>query len=441
MELLIKRDGNHLVKTEGKVDVDADIPDYLRVPRVVSSEDITKQHNRSSSDDLLIENETDYKEIKEHLSFNPHLEDVPGLWSGYRSTILQDPTSKKWFRIKGVALDPYNPEIKEYEDGGIKIIGGQGKQNVEYERVMSNKFNKTLENEGIEPVMKVRGMWRYPVLVKRVRPTASIVEIKGDTRLDELMLVTDGLMSRKMYIDSETTDSDGNPVFHIGVLTPNGKKFRKSSRRLYQNIGFSVGRLKRLMDKNDQTWSSDSEQSNAHVGNIVVYNGTDKLKVGLVDFDVSCDRRDFTKPELKALQKREYESIIGSVEGTISPRQMSGLPFTGKIIFDPGVKKRFIKGFMKGYDSTSRTYTNEVDLGELQEVFELLRQSGEFSLAPRGSYDGIKLEHLIDNYDKIDLHNIVDKQYSFQKGSYNTKDSLNNDYSINHKSKLEKYII
>ena len=381
MELLIKRDGNQLVQTGGESFVDSDVPNYLQVPRVVLEEQIERFADRNSNDDLIIENESDYHEIKNHLSFDPNsngaknpLLTIPGLWSGYRSTILQDPRTKKWFRIKGVAFNPYNPEAVTLENGDTRISGGQHKHNTEYEKEMSDRFNKTLEDVGIEPVMQVRGIWKYPVVDKRINPAASIVEIKGDTRLDELMVVTENLMSNKMYIGGKVADSDGNLTKRsVGALTNNGKKFESALKNLYYDIGFVTGRLKNLMDKGGQTWSTGSDQSNAHVGNIVIYNGTDKLKVGFVDFDMSSNKGDFSLSQLKALQQREYETIIGSaIAGAISPRQMDGLPFEDyrKVL----ERKGFIEGFEKGYESISTTYNNEVDFWKLQEVFELLRQ-------------------------------------------------------------------
>src|SRR3989338_4361713 len=298
MELLVKRDGTLLEKAEGKVFVDSDVPDFLKVARVVPQEEVKFLRQRSLDDDLLIADEKDYSETSAILHFNYsggivgklaklfsktlNSNSIPGLWSGYRSALVQDPDTKKLFRLKGISLNPQNPISVEMSGGMYKIEGGQEKQSAEFEQKMSERFNKVLEDAGIEPVMRVKGMWKYPVLARRVRPAASVVEVKGDTRLDELLFIMERLALNKMYTGNTKDLENGMKRVEIGELTFHGEDFHKHAKNLFHNIGYVVGRLKRLMDKSGQTWSSDYEQTNAHIGNIALYNGTDKLRVGLV---------------------------------------------------------------------------------------------------------------------------------------------------------------
>lgn len=446
MELLVKRDINTLMNTEGRVFVDSDVPDFLKVPRVVPKEQVKSIKERYPEDDLLIQNGKDHEEIDHHFKYitssppenwfgwlfyymNRHngkkpIQEVPSLWSGYRSSLVRDPKTNKWFRLKGISLNPLQPEVTHVSDGFYRIQGGQEKYSAEFEQIMSNRFNRILEDVGIEPVMKVKGMWKYPILARRTRPAASVIEVKGDTRLDELIFILAGLASSKFYVGERNGDK-----VDIGMLSHSGEKFSKTLGTFCYDVGYVVGRLKRLMDKSGQTWSSDYEQSNAHVGNIVLYNGTDKLKVGLVDFDASCDTREFSRSQLKAIQKGEYEFIRKTIfSNPISPRAIQGKPslFLQKNGFVIGFNEergKFVEGFDAGYKSEKRSYSNEVDLGKLMEIFELLKNESHFSVAPPPRYKkGYGLEEIIrDKIDdrihhdnKIDINNIIRKQYGYQ---------------------------
>ncbi|MGA2130034.1 MAG: hypothetical protein ABSG05_00240 [Candidatus Pacearchaeota archaeon] len=390
MELLVKRDPNTLSTTDGKV-IGDDLPKFLRTPRVVPQGQVENLNGRNPNDDLLIVDESDFKEIEEHFksggqeveyqgvskpqkeikqkldsivrmvsqfpgmnTYTPRF--FPGLWSGYRSALVQDPETKKWYKLKGVSVDPENPVAQDMGDGHFRIVGGQEGFSAQFEKLMSNKFNQVLQSVGIEPAMSVRGFWKYPVLVRNVRPTATITEIKGDTRLDELMIILDGLATHKFYMGRKTRDGKGNSAIEIGEFTKQGEEYIKTLGKFYYDIGFVVGRLKRLMDRNVQTWSSNFEQTNAHIGNIVLYNGSDKVKVGLVDFDASCDTRDYSRSEIRDLQERERRNILESaLHGPISPRQIQGKPFLGREhIMVQETRKRFIDGFNTGYESSNR---------------------------------------------------------------------------------------
>ena len=382
MELLVKRDGVNLYPTEGKVEIEDDVPDFLKVPRVVNQYSVNYLEKRLENDDLLIDHTLDFRVERDNEFFSwqnyllfkkrcdflgipldpiPH---IPAFWSGYRSAIVRDPSNGDWYRLKGISLDPKNPvsvKMSDSEDEKMwRIQGGQESYSARFEKRMSDRFNRVLREEGIDPVMEVKGFWKYPNLARRTKPYASVSKIAGDTRLDELMFILESLATKKMR---------GNlreKVFEHGGYTFSGNKFNESIGTFYYDVGFTVGRLKRLMDKNGQTWSSDYEQSNAHFGNIVLYNGSDKIKVGLVDFDASCDVSELSRSELKALQEREYNLLLQNAERLvhIGPRQINGKPFANvKGIVSPGnARERLVEGFTEGYASQRRSYTNEIDL-------------------------------------------------------------------------------
>ncbi len=461
MQLLVKRDITLLEKTKGKAIVDSDVPKALKTPRVVPQQIVDHTQKREPSDDLIIANERDYSFIDTYLKFgsddlkqevermknakvkliNCKADVVPALWSGYRSALFQDPETGRLFRLKGISLNPSKPEIKEFEDDVFWVLGGQKRENADFERKMSDRCNKVLSDYGIAPTMTYRGIWQYPVKVKGEKVAASVIETLGDTRLDELMFVLDCVACKKMYIDAKSGK--------IGELTKEGEKIFKNLKHFYYQVGNTVGRLKCLMDESGQTWSCDSERSNAHIGNIVVYNGTDKIKIGFVDFDASCDSDDLTQSEMRDLQKREYETIMRSAQaGPISLRQTSGLPSTLKLIHTIGdFRKAFQQGFFCGYSTSPDCFgdklTNEIDLGILQETLELLRTVQTIAKAP---YLGPRINDPLENYGtrlhkNSGLEDIIDKNRSYQRRINNYgKDDDKNPYFIPRKDYLGSLI-
>jgi len=317
MKLLIKRDTTQLTKAEGRAELDSSVPKIFQTPRVVPGFEVNKFQERDSNDDLIIANREDYQEIDNHLQvtntqrkmfiFKKNLEklSVLGVWSGYRSVLVSNGNGGL-YRLKGISFDPENPHITKYDDGTYEVFGGQPLQSARFEKKMSDKFNKILKNEGIVPIMTCRGYWHYPTKVNRRKLAASVVEVQGDTRLDEFMFLIENYLSYRLNL------KQGGQAVNVNYQ---GKKLFCALGNLYSEMGFFTGRLKKLMDKNNQTWSADSDRSNAHIGNIVLYNGKDKVKLGFVDFDASCDVNDFSKSKIKAMQKREYDTIINSAKG------------------------------------------------------------------------------------------------------------------------------
>jgi len=289
-----------------------------------------------------------------------------GIWSGHRSAVVQDPDTSKLFKLKGVALNPENPKAIIFDDGVFWIEGGQKKKNVEYERTMSKRFNRVLRENGITPAMEYQGLWTYPVLAKGNRPAASIYEIQGDTRLDELMILLDSLAS-----DHELPGDD--------ILTKEGVKFFGKLEKFYNDIGYITGRLKKLMDISGQTWSCDSERTNAHIGNVVLWRDASKLKLGLVDFDASLDySHAISKSEMEAIQKKERNDIVNSAQFVQSLRAMGGR-LSGRLSVYSDSRTFFSSEFNRGYYSSEKTLSHEIDMSRLDELFSALRSGKPFS--------------------------------------------------------------
>ncbi|MEK6898542.1 MAG: hypothetical protein AABW79_00415 [Nanoarchaeota archaeon] len=477
MKLLVKRDTNLLVKTEGTAQIDSDVPKSLRVPRVVSPELVEHFKDRSENDDLMIAQRGDYDEIEKHLTsdeldgspisritrgllgIEPQI--IPGLWSGYRSTLVYCSKTDRLFRLKGVALNPENPKIVNTDDGWI-IAGGQKAHNAKYEKEQSDKWAKTLEWHGIEPAMKVKGLWEYPVLARKVRPTATLSEVVGDTRVDEVLVLLDHLYTRGLRGDMRKDITTGKPIFCYGGETSTGRKLIQATKELMYDIGYTTGRLKKLMDKSGQTWSCpDSSGSNAHWGNIVLSNGTNKLKVGIVDFDASCDSFELGKREIRRQQRREYDFLTNikhlnpiSSRAIVGGKISRGLINTEdgpRVVGIMGAREEFIRGIIEGYAFTGDKYNNEIDIGKLDAVFTLLRESGvpfTFDVGrARAGDDSIfsKLSNRNDDRNSYILRN-DDREYYDLFGSNNILKKKQKSYSgsiledvINYNSSFQSF--
>jgi hypothetical protein len=448
MELLIKRDRNHLVKTEGKAELDNDVPNELKETRVVPQSFVKVFENRESQDDLLISNEEDYMETRKHLKGNNISQDIlPGIWSGYRSTLIKT-LDNKLFRLKGVSLNPNNPQIQDLGDNDYQVFGGQPKFSARFEKQMSDKFNKALAKEGIIPVMKCKGYWNYPNEIKGNKYSASVVQVEGDTRLDEMMLILE-----QYFVSKLNQKPNKNKGIYV-KMNNKGEEVSKKISYLYKDIGFITGRLKKLMDKHYQTWSADGDRSNAHIGNIVLYNGSEDVKVGFVDFDASCDTRDFSRSKIKKMQKQEFETICRSAQSSpISLRQIQAryLKETKGIFSE--YRESFIEGFNSGYNQRigilSPAITNTIPFGRFLEIFEVLRSDEKLSPELKRVFSGLK-DKVECGFGNFDAYDILDRNKKYQKDLLNnlyTKDDYlfnsfkdHNLYGNRGKS-LEKYFL
>ncbi|MCX6750508.1 MAG: hypothetical protein NTZ83_03550 [Candidatus Pacearchaeota archaeon] len=434
MRLLVKRDRNYLVETKGKAELDRDVPEGLSKVRVVPQSLVHSQETRNYNDDLLISKEQDYQDINGHFlnANNTSPSDaLPGIWSGYRSVLVRDNESDRLFRLKGVSLNPDKPLIQGLGDNEYQVFGGQPKFAAEFEKNMSDKFNKVLEKEGIQPVMRCKGYWNYHGKIDSTAYSGSVVEVEGDTRLDELMLILEQFFRYRISANKTKVDENG---VKSHAVNKDGKYVGDRISQLYHDIGFIVGGLKKLMDNNDQTWSADGNRSNAHIGNIVLYNGSEDVKTNFVDFDASCDRDDFSKSKIRELQKREYNTIINSAyNDPISLRDIQAR-FLGKDkpnIFSQ-LRDSFARGFVKGYDERRAIFspplTNTLPFERFLEIFEILRSGKQLTPESFRSYSDHGLENILNDFDP---HSILSKNKRYQE-------NLRNNYPILDKSKRYK---
>lgn len=389
MRLLVQRDKNYLASCDGEPVLSSNAPEFLRTPRYIPQKQVMSLSEKPKEDDLLIACREDYRVIDAHLKSRPNGA-YPGIWSGRRSAIVQDLETKRLYKLKGVSLylgEPQEIIAVRFPNGFFRINGGQKMLDARYEMEKSELFNKVLQDEGMKPAMQYVGMWKYPILVKGRRPVASICEIEGDTRLDELMCVIESSAKRHMR--------DGDHYY-----TFEGSIFNESIQRFYYNVGHAVGGLKRLMDRSGQTWSCQGQRTNAHIGNVVLWREKSFLRVGLVDFDASMTPKELSKSEIRAIQEGEYKSIIDSVPNFSSPRPIGFL--SGEVLFRfSDWMQKFVEGFEKGYKSSRKgKYSNELPFDYLDEIFTLLRSMGSFTRESNSNIDSgsnfSSLEEILD---------------------------------------------
>lgn len=367
MQLLVKRDTTVLERTEGIAEVDSSVPENLQNVYVTKPAQIMKEASQSLENKLII-TPTDFKQIDAHLSKKPRTA-VNGLWSGYRSAIVRGDDGLL-YRVKGVALNLEKPRFTKEKDGTYEVFGGQPTFSAEFEKEGSDEFNKILAKEGIEPVMTCKGYWHYAKEVgskkNKQKMSASLMQIEGDTRLDEFLSAVDTY------------------YFGRGVYYSDAGMHKKQVEQLYREIGAICGTLKHFMDRNDQTWGSNKDRTNAHIGNVVLYRKNDKIYVGFVDFDAASGKKYFSKTKILGLQTAEFVNIQKSIlSPTVSIRLSSATKFeqTQTMITHSteGMRLRdeVRVGFDKGYFRSNKTIKNWIDAGRVDELLNSIKSCAE----------------------------------------------------------------
>ncbi|MEK6939200.1 MAG: hypothetical protein AABX31_00580 [Nanoarchaeota archaeon] len=370
-KLLVRRDPLYLAEClDGTVENIREMPSFLsQSPLSIPPELL---NIRSSRDDLL-------KTRDDIVTLDCPPGTVPSVWSGRRSALTIDPRTKNLYKLKGVAIAELSQDEKYYENGALYLEGGQFLWNAHNERIYSDRFNKILADNGVEPVMEYVGFYKSPFKVRGHKIAASIIRVKGDTRLDELMYA----LEAEAYF--QTTYTEGQKA----ELTTQLGYF-------YKEVGYIVGQLKRLMDRGNQTWSDNPKRTNAHIGNIVVYPTDEKnLMIGLVDFDASCDGRDMSKKQLREQQIEEYRNIPKSTLEEVASARAIGLYYYPELKFSVS-RFNFGLGFMAGYES-KKIIKPTLEMSRLTELKELIN-AGKIP-RPRLIHKkpveaGIRYEHL-----------------------------------------------
>ena len=362
--LLVERDVTGLFETRGLVR-DFGLPSILTTPWIVPSEYNTDETSIRKLKELFHLTPEAPLHLAERLAFPVGIGGMLAYWSGFRSVVTYDPETGRWYKLKGVTSDLNN--LKQRDRYGIQ--GAQKRINADLEWRMSECFNRALESEGIEPVMRVRGIWSYPGSVAGMRPTATVAEVKGDTRLDELLAT----LETSAYL----ADIHAFPL-HTDAFS-----------RFYAAAGYAVGQLLRVMHRSGQVWGTSGDQTNAHPGNVVVYIDKNRVRFGLVDFDISAGKGFYSNGEVDKQQRKDFTNF----DLCLRHRQVRSVKPLA--VYCPGynTKKKPVwtttfgcdelwairallhmtlaNGFKKGYEH-QRTYRTSIDAGLLYEAAQYL---------------------------------------------------------------------
>jgi len=359
------------IKSDVKVIGDG-IPQMLQTPLIINKYFKNYSLGRHENSPLLTTEKYSPKNATEY-GIALREDSIHAVWSGYRSVLFcenwQDP-NMLMYRLKGVAFS--SPILWNDKDGHFYAYGAQRKLNSREEKKYSDKFNKILINEGIVPVMEVIGFYDWPVRAGKNHITSSIIQTLGDTRLDELFSAIETELLWK-YFKKHVLQSYYQTTYDADSENIPESLF-KHLYSFYKETGRIVGSLKKLMDLSGQSWSDNATHTNAHIGNVVLYRAgeQEKLQLGLVDFDASCDSRDFTKRKLKAQQKVEVKILKETAvdDYSVGPRKLANLLIDSQMYFRE-LRETFAEGFEQGYEkfNAKSKLNNEID----EELFEVIK--------------------------------------------------------------------
>ncbi|MFH1977803.1 MAG: hypothetical protein ABIJ92_00565 [Candidatus Aenigmatarchaeota archaeon] len=237
-----------------------------------------------------------------------------GLESGKRSGLAE--VLDNLYRIKGCVFAETPSNWNDDEPYGRQLT-----PNADNEIEHAERLAERLKTEaGITYVMNPLGYYDYNGS-KGTR--ATIFEIEGDTRLDELLKYLD---FREMFVS------------FVG-LSP-----FTEYRDVLVSLGRDAGYTMRLMKDSGVEWGLE----NAHPGNFVVYQDDDRIRVVPVDLDCASFDSDGTHVEVKAVMEEilTMRDISGNGWNLNKRHPWSGREF--------GVGKRYtrewvLEGIKDGY--------------------------------------------------------------------------------------------
>ncbi len=215
---------------------------------------------------------TAFGRVDENASIPEGYSVFTGKSSGIRSAIIFD--NNKMYKIKGCRPSEYtNPRTHE-------SFGSQTLSRAEWDVERTLELSEVFYQEGITYPLKPVGYFIYPFyfgsgevsLKKKIgyEPlTATIFEVKGDTRVDELIA----------WLEEDVAYSGVEKnIIEVPEI-----------QNLFSKLNAFEGRLLRILHDAGYTWGSDVEISNAGLGNYVVFEENGKFLLGIADVD-SCIR-------------------------------------------------------------------------------------------------------------------------------------------------------
>lgn len=271
---------------------------------------------------------------------------IRGKHSGVRSGLVFN--NGTMYKLKGCV-----PTTEDYYG---EPYGGQVLSRVEQEIEATGELSRILAKQGLSSPYRALGYFRYPLTFKGEPLACSIMEARGDTRLDELMFSLESFVFLCYMVD-------GKPKF---------PRYTNELGGLFYKLGQWAGYLKRTMDDNNMPWSMSSlngGRTNAHIGNYVIFPENGELLLGVVDLD-DC-HFPFDNQELR---ENEYHILTGNVLDPVIVSANTGLKLPDNLKPPLDYRYRFVEGFEQGYMNTDAV---RIRPGEIEEALKAAKRARE----------------------------------------------------------------
>ena len=264
-----------------------------------------------------------------------------GLQSGGRSALRLLPFGRL-LRIKGGEhhhqLDSYDGEIPK---------GGSIESYVEDE-IKAHAYLKKRTPEGFLPYNPV-GYFDYRERFNGSRIWAGLFEVQGDTRLDEVLHTLRGVEE---------------------LLRP--ASTRKGATRLIfeqiQELSFALGKVAgirfRQLEQTGVPWSMKETPTNAHPGNMVVYDKGGKTTIGICDLDAAGSSIKSKSRRLELLQNELEQLLIDTDEATLISLPQDHRD-NHKCYRSHDQKSTACRGFLEGHRNGGDPYLPTADVSRI----------------------------------------------------------------------------
>ena len=230
---------------------------------------------------------------------------IDAAWSGRRSCVTIGGDGHL-YKVKGVSFGN-RPAYEIHSDGETfaeYVHGGQFLRNVRSEKDATSLVNGILASEGLAPASEFVGYYRYSTKARGRRLAASIFRVEGDTRLDEMLFAL-ARVGRLVTHDHEKLQRA--PFYELN----------EELHRFYRTAGIAVGSMLGALHRNGVTWSDNAARSNAHLGNIIVYERDGSWRFGITDFDAAGTRRDLKGPAFGRQAESEIVDVMNHIQDPI----------------------------------------------------------------------------------------------------------------------------
>ncbi len=283
---------------------------------------------------------------------------IMGKHSGVRSGLVFNNGTmyRTMYKLKGCA-----PTTEDYAG---EPYGGQVLSRVEQEIEATQALTRVLAKEGLPSPYRALGYFKYPLTFKGEPLACSIMEARGDTRLDELIFD----LEKEVLV-----------CYSMNGDRPKFPRYVDKLGDVFYKLGQWGGWLKRIMDDNNMPWSMSSlngGRTNAHIGNYVVFLDNGELLLGVVDLD-DC-HFPFDNPELR---ENEFYTLVQNALDPVMTSMNIGFKLPNGVEYPQDYRWRFVEGFDHGYMNADAVRIQPDEIAEARkaalEAREKLREEME----------------------------------------------------------------